>query len=184
MATPDGFTPVLFLLGLVCLLATVVTAAWVIIYLRQVRRETIDRQSEMARLVRTIESRLDGLEANRGKPTGGTTRVDDAGDALPKARREQPGSPATGRRAGPGPRSSPTLIAVPALAAPSSEPNGSTYGGLAERHAEILALASAGSSPSEIARRTGQPVGQVELVLGLHRQIHSSRGPSDHARPD
>ena len=35
----------------------------------------------------------------------------------------------------------------------------------------------------EIARQTGQPIGEVELIVGLYRQLHPSRGATQHVRP-
>jgi hypothetical protein len=64
----------------------------------------------------------------------------------------------------------PTLIAVPNLAgspgkaAPVAEE-------LNRRFGPIWALAEAGLSADAIAVRSGQPVGQVELILGLRRQL-------------
>ena len=79
----------------------------------------------------------------------------------------------------------PTLIAVPGLATPESHADQdpaatSATNRLRERHAEIRTLAESGISVEEIARRTGLPIGQVDLVLGLHRQAHSSRNHASH----
>ncbi len=43
-------------------------------------------------------------------------------------------------------------------------------GGLSQRYAAIWDLADSGASPDVIARATGQPIGQIELILGLRRQ--------------
>jgi hypothetical protein len=63
----------------------------------------------------------------------------------------------------------PTLIAVPKIAGatelPTSPPKGLTH-----RFSPIWELADKGASAEAIARVTGQPVGQVELILGLRRQ--------------
>lgn len=67
----------------------------------------------------------------------------------------------------------PKLIAVPDLAAPP----GLVPGDLGERHAAVLDLADAGASADEIARATQQPIGQVELVLGLRRRL-AQQGPA------
>ena len=40
---------------------------------------------------------------------------------------------------------------------------------LARRFGPIWELADKGRSPGAIARETGQPIGQVELILGLRR---------------
>jgi hypothetical protein len=78
--------------------------------------------------------------------------------------------------------SEPKLIAVPSLE--SSLGDRDFAGGLKERHAAIWALADTGAAPEVIARATGQPIGQIELILGLRRQIdgtkgHYSQGPHD-----
>jgi hypothetical protein len=79
----------------------------------------------------------------------------------------------------------PALIAVPGLATPEShvdqDPTAtSATSRLRERHAEIQTLAESGISVEEIARRTGLPIGQVDLVLSLDRQAHSSRNHASH----
>ena len=53
--------------------------------------------------------------------------------------------------------------------------------GLTQRYAAIWSLAASGSSAEVIARATGQPVGQIELILGLRRQIDGTRTTIPHA---
>jgi hypothetical protein len=69
----------------------------------------------------------------------------------------------------------PTLIAVPIITAatelPASPPKGLTH-----RFSPIWELADKGASADAIARVTGQPVGQVELILGLRRQLLVTEG--------
>lgn len=77
-----------------------------------------------------------------------------------------------------------TLIAIPDLAAGGNEPDSQAETELVKRHAEVWTLAAVGMPPGEIARQTGQPIGQVELIVGLYRYLHSSRGRIDHARSD
>src|SRR5271157_2019169 len=79
-------------------------------------------------------------------------------------------------------RNEPTLIAVPDLGAVEEEPEGRAGSELGERHGEAWTLAAAGVPSEEIARQTGQPIGQIELIVGLYRRLHSSRGSIDHAR--
>jgi hypothetical protein len=67
----------------------------------------------------------------------------------------------------------PRLIAVPNLAA--GQDRQATHGGLTQRYAAIWDLADSGASPDVIARATGQPIGQIELILGLRRQYDASR---------
>jgi hypothetical protein len=74
----------------------------------------------------------------------------------------------------------PPLIAVPNLeVAPVSRDE--TASALKERFAAIWALADTGAAPEVIARATGQPVGQIELILGLRRQIDGNRTTISHA---
>ena len=70
----------------------------------------------------------------------------------------------------------PTLIAVPDLARTlQAAPDSAFADELARRFSDVWALADAGRSVDEIARETGQPIGRVELILGLRRQIGQSR---------
>jgi hypothetical protein len=76
----------------------------------------------------------------------------------------------------------PILIAIPDLGAVEEESDERAGSELGERHGEAWTLAAAGVPPEEIARQTGQPIGQIELIVGLYRRLHSSRGSIDHAR--
>ncbi len=76
----------------------------------------------------------------------------------------------------------PVLITLPSLA---SVPVGTSSEVAAEfdrRFGPIWALADAGTPPDEIARQTGHPVGQVELILGLRRSRLTNAG--DTSRSD
>jgi hypothetical protein len=69
----------------------------------------------------------------------------------------------------------PTLIAVPDLAAPvPPSPPAEAGAELASRFGAIWELADRGASAEAIARSTGHPIGQVELILGLRRQLAAS----------
>jgi hypothetical protein len=69
----------------------------------------------------------------------------------------------------------PTLIAVPDLSTGSGEsPAASAAAELARRFGAIWALADTGAAADAIARGTGQPIGQVELILGLRRQLEAA----------
>lgn len=71
----------------------------------------------------------------------------------------------------------PTLIEVPNLAAaPPETPAASAE--LARRFGAVWQLADTGASPDAIARSTGHPIGQVELILGLRRQLAAAEGRS------
>jgi hypothetical protein len=68
----------------------------------------------------------------------------------------------------------PRLIAIPNLASTASDRE-ATVSGLSQRYAAIWALEDTGASTDIIARATGQPIGQIELILGLRRQIDGVR---------
>lgn len=72
----------------------------------------------------------------------------------------------------PGPITEPTLIAVPNLAA-NGEPDRADAASseLARRFRAIWDLRDRGADAEAIARASGQPVGQVELILGLRRSL-------------
>jgi len=73
----------------------------------------------------------------------------------------------------------PALIAVPSLAGSPTDREASVSG-LTERYAAIWTLAESGGSPEVIARATGQPIGQINLILGLRRQIDGTRTTIPH----
>ncbi len=77
-------------------------------------------------------------------------------------------------RGEPEPPSGPILITVPDLAAKEARPASPLE--LDQRFASIWAMADAGLSAEVIARDTGQPIGQVELILGLKRPRAAVRG--------
>ena len=62
----------------------------------------------------------------------------------------------------------PTLIEVPDLGITEGEADPGAE--LGRRYGGIWELADAGATAEAIARATGQPVGQVELILNLRRQ--------------
>jgi hypothetical protein len=77
--------------------------------------------------------------------------------------------------------SAPTLIAVPSLAAPAPRSQReATINGISHRYAAIWSLADSGASADVIARATGQPIGQIELIMGLRRQIDATRNKIAH----
>ncbi len=111
----------------------------------------IENLAERQRAVESLLTRLEEREASRAAPAAAPRRVD---RAETKASR------------------GPTLISVPHLAAPAHE--GSAAADLDRRFGAIWALADSGASAEEIARGTGQPIGQVELILGLRMQRNAS----------
>ena len=90
----------------------------------------------------------------------------------------RPHHPQRADRAKPSAVGGPTLIVVPSLAAAAEDASGTAAGELGQRFGAIWALADSGQAPEDIARTTGQPVGQVELILGLRRQLTSQ--PAEH----
>ena len=119
-------------------------------------------------LVRSLAARLDRVEA------GATTdRPDPAPDSPAKR----------GRRLDRRQVASvdgPVLIAVPSLALPPANSTTAEAAELGRRFGGIWALADAGHADDEIARQTGLPVGQVELILGLR----GAGGGADRSRMD
>jgi hypothetical protein len=106
--------------------------------------------------VDVVEGRLARLESpavGGGVRTGLVRRVDSPRNGAPAGR---------------------TLIAVPNLSAVGASrgarSKASARAELRRRFAVICELADAGASAESIARATGQPIGRVELVLGLRRR--------------
>lgn len=77
----------------------------------------------------------------------------------------------------------PVLIAVPSLASIPVEMSSEVAAEFDRRFGPIWALADAGAPPDAIARETGHPIGQVELILGL-RGRGSLPGDSVHSIRD
>lgn len=71
----------------------------------------------------------------------------------------------------------PTLISIPDLGAPPSEA-ATVATELGRRFGAVWALADSGASIPAIARATGHPIGQVELILGLRRQLDAAAAGS------
>lgn len=129
---------------------------------------------KIAQLARELTERQRALEAL-------FERLEKAGNLRPTARPHPNGPltmaphrldpPQTDAVAGP------TLISVPDLTArPTDAPLAATE--LAERFGTIWERAERGEPAEAIARAIGQPIGQVELVLGLRRRLASTEGRS------
>jgi hypothetical protein len=132
---------------------------------------------EAARLARDLAERQKALEALLERLERLEADAGPESDPPPPVA-EPPGSPTVRHRFDP-PRPDavrgPTLIAVPDLSATgSAAPPLSAE--LARRFGDVWALADAGVPAAAIARRTGQPIGQVELILGLRRQVAVGEG--------
>jgi hypothetical protein len=151
--------------------------AWVALLQRRSRseRQSEQRFHDLAGQLRAVQRRLERCEASFKPRTA-------HGPSQPAcAAREWPTRASTPWDAvGAGPLASssaggpddPTLIAVPNLAA-ASQDRQAALNGLNQRYAAIWSLADTGAPPDVIARATGQPIGQIELILGLRRQINS-----------
>jgi hypothetical protein len=159
--------------------------AWLALHHRRTRLEQrMEGQwLEIAAQVRAIEERLSRSDAmwqarNRNGESGTSPAMHSSrpgnSRSLGGARQEHP--PASGAD----PLLEPALIAVPSLAGVPNEREASVAG-LTERFAAIWTLADQGGSPETIARATGQPIGQIDLILGLRRQIVGSRTTIPHA---
>jgi hypothetical protein len=125
----------------------------------------------LAERLRTLDQLLAKLEAGAGGTGAAAVRPGPGGGGAkrkgfslaaeaPGAREENVG---------------PTLIAVPDLAQAAGHPSPATAAAeLGQRFETIWELAATGASAEVIARRTSQPVGQVELILGLRRQLEAA----------
>jgi hypothetical protein len=147
--------------------------AWTVLALR-LRRRDRRLQRRLGELIR----RLSRLELRASEPPAPPVPA-----APPEARPRAAGPRANRPHLNPDAAGA-TLISVPDLGHDGATADGPSGDGLGQRHGAVWALAEAGVAPDEIARRTGQPIGEVELILGLQRSIHPRRGPSIHVRPE
>ena len=167
--------------GLACLAVAVTLWMLAARQMKMTRSETEQRLQMLVQRFLVIESRINELE-NHGR-------------RAPDDHEEPPGHAVKGEskqgrrtqsfldgREDQAARNEPTLIAIPDLGAVEEESDERAGSELGERHGEAWTLAAAGVPPEEIARQTGQPIGQIELIVGLYRRLHSSRGSIDHAR--
>jgi hypothetical protein len=159
--------------------------AWVALHHRKSRLEKRmeERWNELTAELRRLEGRLALAEgaghSPNGKPELGSPQNGTNGRSLPN----RPFLSNWRRSAEP--RALPqedhtALISVPNLASSSDdrEPSSSS---LNHRYSAIWSLADQGASPEVIAKATGQPIGQIELILSLRRHIDGSRATIPHA---
>ena len=143
--------------------------AWALLHQQRSRSEQLMEKDlrKLAEQLRVLENRQAQYESTRPHSPG--TRS--------LARADSPGMRGSVRANG---THESALITVPNL---EGEPHDRdvTLSGLKERYAAIWALADSGSKPDVIARATGQPIGQIELILGLRRQIDGTRALYSHA---
>ena len=154
--------------------------AWVALMHRRSRmeRQTDRRFLELTGQLRALQDRLQRCESSYQALQRGTAHL--AGPGAPRLRSVR--TTATVARSGPERaevasgvgQDEHRLIAIPNLASTGSDRE-ATLSSLTQRYAAIWTLADTGASPDVIARATGQPVGQIELILGLRRQIDGAR---------
>lgn len=136
--------------------------------------------SRILALVKTVEElsgRLQALEQPEAESSKSKTAPFPRRNGRPTFRpanptfRVDPAEPATP----PGP----TLITIPSLSRPANDSAESAAEDLGRRFGSIWELADSGTAPEAIARTTGQPIGQVELILALRRQVSAGAGGRD-----
>jgi hypothetical protein len=127
--------------------------SWPMIDVFRLAAELADRQ-------KALEVLIEKLERKAALPAPKTASSSGLGLGGRRGRRVDRGEPTA--------IGGPTLISVPDLAA---APSPAAAAELGRRFGAVWELADAGLAPDEIARRTGQPIGEVELVLGLRRQL-------------
>jgi hypothetical protein len=140
------------------------------------------RFHELTTQLRALQARVERAESSEQTQT--EDRVADAEAArtrgLERCRPAGPLHPLHGEPAPARTSPEPPMIAVPNLAA-TNEQREAAVSGLAQRYSAIWTLADTGASPEVIARATGQPIGLIELILGLRRQIDGNRTTIPHA---
>lgn len=159
--------------------------AWIALHHRKSRLEDLldERWNELTREIQRLESRLalaeeagqigSGKHGHRASENGSNGRSLPNRPFLSSWRR----IPDTRVEPEDGDTS---LISVPNLAAGPDDRDASSNL-LSQRYAAIWALSDQGATPEVIAKATGQPIGQIELILGLRRHIDGSRTTIPHA---
>jgi hypothetical protein len=155
--------------------------AWAALHLGRTRSDQqIDRRIEqLAGRVQSLEALIDQIKAVGQSPA---VADEPARAEVSWGRRglSRPHNGVVSASAEAGAKIEPALIAVPSLAAVPNERD-AAISGLTQRYAAIWTLADTGASAEVIARATGQPIGQIELILGLRRQIDGNRNIIPHA---
>jgi hypothetical protein len=178
--------PVFWFMLPVALAILLLSVAWLMMTRRQARSEqSVERRfADLTHQLRALEARLERFFEEFGKTPARegelvhsqTSRPRWSGPLWPITRAQPRRNPATTRVDG----AEPPLIVVPNLAAAANDRE-VVVNGMTQRYAAIWSLAASGSSAEVIARATGQPIGQIELILGLRRQIDGTRTNIPHA---
>jgi hypothetical protein len=130
------------------------TRAVGLVRVAQLARELAERQ-------RALEKLIERWEQGRGRDLPGGSHPGGPRAAAAIHRFDPPQPTAVAR---------PTLITVPDLAASrGAAPAAEASAELARRYGAIWEMADRGLTCDAIARATGQPIGEIELVLGLRR---------------
>jgi len=152
--------------SLACLLfLSLVSTAACLFLIRRANRPSRSEHLNEQRLIqisldlRRLEQRVRELE---GRP-GGT-------GAASIAR-----NPDSGER-----EAAPSLISVPDMTRQTANESDDAAS-LAQKHEDVWTMAERGQNAAEIARATGRPIGQVELIMRLHRHQNTSRNAGEHA---
>jgi hypothetical protein len=120
-----------------------------------------------------VARRLDDLAGRHLALEARLLRIEASTNEAAIAIASEPNAPKFTRRVDPGQSATaegPTLISVPNLASPPSSTS-EAAAELDRRFGPIWGMADEGASTEAIARETGYPIGQIELILGLRRQI-------------
>jgi hypothetical protein len=148
---------------------------------QQFRLQLDERLAELALRQREIATRITRLESLAKQPAPESESQGPRSGSGENSRRLPPLATSEGRGeiiTAP----APSLIAIPDLATEGQDGVDQASSELGQRYGEIWALAESGASPESIARETGQPIGQVELILGLYRKVQANRIPAYHER--
>jgi hypothetical protein len=111
--------------------------------------------------VRALEARLATIEGSATEPAVSASIASRRTTSKPGRRVDLGGSTTS---------AGPTLISVPDLTTPPGS-NAEAATELDRRYGPVWAMADDGLAVDAIARETGYPIGQVELILGLRRRL-------------
>jgi len=174
------WTVLVCLFVLACLVGN--AAGWVLVL-----RRVADRQRRLEGRLDDLSRRLSQWERqSRDMPKPASPPRIEPPSTAPNPRSRVVGTPVLSpfRRHEPGASPShPTLISIPDLGheGPIDRQSGAELG---QKYQAVWTLAVSGSSPEEIARRTGQPIGEIELIIGLQRSLQPAQGELPHVRSE